>query len=104
MFQVPSSKFKVDFGTWNLELGTWKEMPYIVSIDQSRCIGAGNCVHIAPKAFQLDEENIAYLVDPSAEKDEDLLDAVQGQPGAVVTVTLPDPPSGGCSRPDDASE
>jgi ferredoxin len=59
-------------------------MPYIISIDQSRCIGAGNCVHIAPRAFQLDEENIAYLVDPAAESDEDLLDAARSCPTNAI--------------------
>jgi ferredoxin len=59
-------------------------MAYIVSIDQSRCIGAGNCVQIAPRAFQLDEERIAYLVDPAAEEDEDLLDAARSCPTNAI--------------------
>jgi ferredoxin len=59
-------------------------MRYIVSIDQSRCIGAGNCVHIAPRAFQLDEENIAYLVDPASVEDEDLLDAAKSCPTDAI--------------------
>jgi ferredoxin len=57
---------------------------YIVSIDQSRCIGAGNCVHIAPRAFQLDEENIAYLVDPGSVEDDDLLDAAKSCPTDAI--------------------
>lgn len=65
-------------------------MRYIVSIDQSRCIGAGNCVHIAPKAFQLDEENIAYLVDPSAEDDETLLDAARSCPTDAIYLDTED--------------
>ena len=59
-------------------------MRYIVSIDQSRCIGAGNCVHIAPRAFQLDEENIAYLVDPGSVEDDDLLDAAKSCPTDAI--------------------
>ena len=59
-------------------------MRYIVSIDQSRCIGAGNCVHIAPRAFQLDEENIACLVDPASVEDEDLLDAAKSCPTDAI--------------------
>jgi ferredoxin len=61
-------------------------MGYIVSIDQSRCIGAGNCVNIAPCAFQLDEEHIAYLVDPSAEDDETLLDAARSCPTNAIYI------------------
>jgi ferredoxin len=59
-------------------------MAYIVSIDQSRCIGAGNCVHIAPRAFQLDEENIAYLVDPASVDDETLLEAARSCPTDAI--------------------
>lgn len=59
-------------------------MRFIVSIDQSRCIGAGNCVHIAPRAFQLDEENVAYLVDPASVDDDDLLDAAMSCPTDAI--------------------
>jgi ferredoxin len=59
-------------------------MRYIVSIDQSRCIGAGNCVHVAPRAFQLDEENVAYLVDPASVDDDELLDAAKSCPTDAI--------------------
>ena len=65
-------------------------MHYIVSIDQSRCIGAGNCVNIAPKAFQLDEENIAYLVDPASVDDETLLDAARSCPTDAIYLDTED--------------
>ena len=65
-------------------------MSYIISIDQSRCIGAGNCVHIAPKTFQLDEENIAYLVDPAAHDDETLLDAARSCPTDAIYLDTED--------------
>lgn len=56
----------------------------IVSIDQGRCIGAGNCVHIAPAAFQLDEEFVAYVVDPASVSDDDLLDAARSCPTDAI--------------------
>ncbi len=65
-------------------------MTYIVSIDQSRCIGAGNCVHIAPTAFQLDEENIAYLVDPASVDDETMLDAARSCPTNAIYLDTED--------------
>ena len=65
-------------------------MTYIVSIDQSRCIGAGNCVHIAPTAFQLDEENIAYLIDPASVDDETMLDAAQSCPTNAIYLDTED--------------
>lgn len=65
-------------------------MTYIVSIDQSRCIGAGNCVHIAPTAFQLDEENIAYLLDPASVDDETMLDAARSCPTNAIYLDTED--------------
>jgi ferredoxin len=63
---------------------------YIVSIDQSRCIGAGNCVHIAPTVFQMDEENIAYLLDPTSVDDETLLDAARSCPTNAIYLDTED--------------
>jgi ferredoxin len=65
-------------------------MSYVISIDQGRCIGAGNCVHIAPKTFQLDEENVAYLVDPTAETDEAILDAGKSCPTDAIYLDTQD--------------
>ena len=65
-------------------------MTYIVSIDQSRCIGAGNCVHIAPTVFQLDEENIAYLLDPGSVDDETMLDAARSCPTNAIYLDTED--------------
>jgi ferredoxin len=62
----------------------------IVSIDQGRCIGAGNCVHIAPQAFQLDEEHVAYLVDPASVSDDDLLDAARSCPTDAIYLDTED--------------
>ena len=65
-------------------------MTYVISIDQSRCIGAGNCVNLAPKTFQLDEEHIAYLVDATAETDEAILDAAQSCPTNAIYLDTED--------------
>lgn len=56
----------------------------IVSIDQGKCIGAGNCVHIAPAAFQLDDEFVAYVVDPASVDDDELLDAARSCPTDAI--------------------
>ncbi|HYP39212.1 MAG TPA: ferredoxin [Chloroflexia bacterium] len=65
-------------------------MKYIVSIDQARCIGAGNCVNIAPAAFQLDEEHIAYLVDPASVDDDTLLEAARSCPTDAIYLDTED--------------
>jgi ferredoxin len=36
-----------------------------VKVDTKLCIGAASCVATAPKLFKLDEDNVAYLVDPA---------------------------------------
>ena len=65
-------------------------MTLIVSIDQSRCRGAGNCVHIAPTVFQLDEENVAYVLDPTSVDDETLLDAARACPTDAIYLDTED--------------
>jgi ferredoxin len=62
----------------------------VVSIDQSRCIGAGNCVNIAPRAFELDEERIAYLVDPASVDDDALIEAAQSCPTDAIYLDTED--------------
>lgn len=65
-------------------------MAYVISIDQSRCIGAGNCVHIAPRTFQLDDEYIAYLVDREGHDDETTLDAARSCPTDAIYLDTED--------------
>ncbi|MFL5733311.1 MAG: ferredoxin [Chloroflexia bacterium] len=65
-------------------------MKLIVSIDQGRCIGAGNCVNIAPTAFQLDEESVAYLVDPNSVDDQTLLEAAESCPTNAIYLDTED--------------
>ena len=65
-------------------------MTYIVSIYKSRCIGAGNCVHIAPTVFQLDDEHIAYVLDPTSVDDETLFDAARSCPTDAIYLDTED--------------
>ena len=37
-----------------------------IVVDRSACIGARPCVVAAEKLFQIDEENLAYVVDPDS--------------------------------------
>lgn len=59
-----------------------------IKVDSEKCIGAGTCSLIAPGVFQIDELGKAYIADPDAEQDNDLLMAVQSCP--VLAIELYD--------------
>lgn len=60
---------------------------YKVVVIRNKCIGAASCVAIAPKVFQLDEENIAIVISQDGNDDETKLLAAQSCPTAAITVT-----------------
>ncbi len=57
-------------------------------IDRSLCIGAATCVAIAPKAWELDNEAKAIILDTSdQETDDTLLEAAKGCPVMAIFIT-----------------
>lgn len=54
---------------------------------RDKCIGAGPCVVIAAKVFQLDEEGIAYVVKQNAHDDETIKEAAIACPVQAIIVT-----------------
>jgi ferredoxin len=44
-----------------------------VKIDTKACIGAASCVATSPKLFNLDEDNVAFLVDPATGEEKSTL-------------------------------
>lgn len=60
---------------------------YKVQVINDKCISAGSCVAIAPKVFQLNEQNIAYIVSQDGEDDNTKLLAAQSCPTAAIIVT-----------------
>ncbi len=61
---------------------------YSMRIDRNLCIGAGTCVALAPKAWALDSEAKAIILDTSSEEsDQALMDAAKGCPVAAITIT-----------------
>jgi ferredoxin len=36
-----------------------------VKVDGKLCIAAASCVNVAPKFFDLDEDNVAFLIEPA---------------------------------------
>lgn len=57
-------------------------------IDRNLCIGAATCVAIAPKAWSLDDEAKAIILDTAEEEtDETLLEAAKGCPVMAIFIT-----------------
>jgi len=61
---------------------------FTMRIDRALCIGAATCVAIAPKAWALDDEAKAIILDTvSEESDETLIDAAKGCPVVAIFIT-----------------
>lgn len=59
-----------------------------IVVDRLKCIGANACVAVTPGVFQLDDENLAYIVDPEAADEDTLLMSAQSCP--VLAILLYD--------------
>ena len=57
-----------------------------VKVAGDLCIGAGNCVAIAPTVFVLDKENKAVVLDPASVDYQTLLDAVESCPEQAIII------------------
>ena len=59
-----------------------------IVVDRTACIGARPCVVVAEKLFQVDDENLAYVVDPDAVDQETIRMAAESCP--VLAILLYD--------------
>jgi ferredoxin len=67
---------------------TRKIRKYTMHIDQNLCIGAATCVAIAPKAWVLNDQAKAIILDTAQEEsDETLLEAAKGCPVQAIILT-----------------
>lgn len=56
-----------------------------VTVDPDACIGSGTCVNLVPDVFELDDEGVAVVIDPSAAPADDIEEAALSCPtGAIV--------------------
>ncbi len=60
---------------------------YKVEVIREKCISAASCAVIAPKVFELDEEQIAVVISQDGNDDETKLLAAQSCPTMAVIVT-----------------
>jgi ferredoxin len=60
---------------------------WTIKVDRNLCIGAASCIAVAPKAYKLDEENIAVILDTAdQETDGTLLDSAKACPVAAIII------------------
>ena len=57
-----------------------------IKIDRDACMGSGNCSFWAPGVFDLDEEGIAIVLDPTAMTDDKIVLAAQGCPTQAIAL------------------
>ena len=50
-------------------------------------MGSGNCIFWAPGVFDLDDDGVAIVVDPTAAREDRIALAVEGCPTKAITVT-----------------
>ncbi|MBI2847062.1 MAG: ferredoxin [Chloroflexi bacterium] len=53
-------------------------------VDRELCIGAANCVGIAPTVFKLDEDNKSVVLDPSSVPEKTLFEAAENCPSDAI--------------------
>ncbi len=57
-----------------------------ITVNRELCMGSGNCAFWAPGVFDLDDEGIAVVLDPSAQPADKIVLAAQGCPTQAISV------------------
>lgn len=54
-------------------------------VDQSGCISCGLCTEIAPHTFELDENNLSHVINPTGDPEEVIQEAIDSCPVEVIS-------------------
>ena len=57
-----------------------------VEIDREVCMGSGNCMYEAAGAFNLDDDSVAFVVDPAGAPEDNVIAAARKCPTHAITV------------------
>jgi len=57
-----------------------------VDIDRDLCMGSVNCMYEAPGVFDLDDDSVALVVDPTASPEDKVVAAAKKCPTHAITV------------------
>jgi ferredoxin len=55
-----------------------------IQVDEDLCIGSANCVNLARGVFELNDEEIAFVADPTAASPEEIRQAAKACPTAAI--------------------
>lgn len=68
-----------------MQISSIREAQLKVRVDKNVCIGASNCVAVAPTAFKLDDSHISTVQDANSVSEDTLWEAAESCPvGAVI--------------------
>ena len=57
-----------------------------VELDRDICMGSGNCMAEAPTAFDLDDDGIAFVLDPNAVSEDTVVTIARKCPSQAISV------------------
>jgi ferredoxin len=57
-----------------------------IVVDRAKCIGAANCVGMAPSTFKLDKEKKAVVTSPEGHDDNILFEAAESCPTEAIAL------------------
>jgi ferredoxin len=57
-----------------------------IDVDRTLCFGFGDCVDTAPAVFGLDDEDVAYVIDPDAADVDLIVEASQNCPVDAIII------------------
>ncbi len=63
-----------------------------VEIDRDVCMGSGNCLYHAPGGFDLDDDGVAFVVDPGGAPVDSFVEAARHCPTGAISVRQDDRP------------
>ncbi len=80
-----------------------------IEIDRDACVGSGNCVFWAPATFDLGDDGVSVVIDPSGDTVDRIRVAAEGCPARAILVEYVDGPEEGTQDgpedgPDDETE
>lgn len=58
-----------------------------IEVDRTLCIGSGACARIAPGVFELDDDQVAVVVDPDAASRTAVVAAAESCPTLAIRIS-----------------